>query len=105
MDEFLDGYPMTLKPYSAEDFTELSLRIMDMAWVCREMSRRSEEEKVESLSLNDKKALEWCTKLEQWLVKAQADLEAKVRILRATPAPVGRRDLTLPAIWAFVPRL
>ena len=74
---------MTLKRYNPDDLNAFALRLLDLATIFREMGRRSREEQLPAMPLNDKKAQEWCAKLERWAVRAQADLDAKARIHRA----------------------
>lgn len=74
---------MTLKRYSPDDLDTFALRLLDLATIFREMSRRSREEQLPAMPLNDKKAQEWCARLEHWAVRAQAELDAKARICRA----------------------
>jgi hypothetical protein len=47
------------------------------------MAVRSREQEVESLPLHDRKAQEWCDKLEHWARRAQADVDVKIRMARA----------------------
>jgi hypothetical protein len=44
----------------------------------RQMAGRSREHGIADVALHDKKALEWCTNLEQWAHKTRADLEVRV---------------------------
>jgi hypothetical protein len=74
---------MTLKRYSPDDLDAFALRLLDVAAILREMSRRSRDEDLPAMPLNDKKAQEWCAKLEHWAVRAHAELDAKARIHRA----------------------
>jgi hypothetical protein len=69
---------MTLEPYDPEMLDEFSLRLLDLACLIREMSRRSREEPVEGFALHDKKAREWIGNLERWARRSRADLEMKV---------------------------
>jgi hypothetical protein len=74
---------MTLKAYTATDLDGFALRLLDLAGMVREMSRKARESAVDAIPLNDKKALEWCGRLEQWAIRAQADLDSKIHITRA----------------------
>jgi hypothetical protein len=74
---------MTLKRYNPNDLDAFSLRLLDLAAIFREMARRTRDEHLPPMPLNDKKAQEWCAKLEHWAVRAQAELDAKSRIHRA----------------------
>ena len=75
---------MTLKPYTPENLDDFALRLLDVAAIVREMARRSRDSQLPELALNDKKAQEWLGKLEHWVYRAQADLDAKIRAARAT---------------------
>ncbi len=57
---------MTLAPYDPEKFDDLALRLLDLAAIFRGMARRSRDEQVDELSLQDKKATEWLTRFEFW---------------------------------------
>ena len=70
--------PMTLKTYDPSQLDQFALRLLDMAAIMRRMANRSREHDVADFPLHDKKALEWCAKLEQWAHKTQADLEVKI---------------------------
>ena len=69
---------MTLKVYDPSKLDKFALRLLDLAAVVRQMSNRSREHDIENLPLHDKKALEWCAKLEQWAHKTRADLDVKI---------------------------
>ena len=74
---------MTLQPYGPERLDQFALRLLDLAAVLREMANSSRENGVDDLALHDKKAQEWCDRLDEWAHKSQADLELKVRQARA----------------------
>lgn len=74
---------MTLQRYKPEEMDQFALRLLDLAAMMREMAGTIREHGIADLPMHDKKAQEWCVKLEQWLHKAQADLEAKIRQSRA----------------------
>ncbi|MCE5269372.1 MAG: hypothetical protein LLG00_15965 [Planctomycetaceae bacterium] len=69
---------MTLEPYDPQRLDQFALRLLDLAAILREMAQRSREHGISDLALHDKKALEWCTKLEQWAEKTRGDLELRV---------------------------
>jgi len=48
------------------------------------MSRRGQEAGITAMLLNDRKAQEWCAKLEHGALKAQRDLEWEVRAAQGT---------------------
>jgi hypothetical protein len=74
---------MTRKAYSPEMLDELALRMLDLAVIVRQMAHSSRENQIPDLTLHDKKALEYCEKLERWTQRAQADLEICVHRQRA----------------------
>ncbi|MBN1393906.1 MAG: hypothetical protein JW959_02660 [Pirellulales bacterium] len=69
---------MTLRTYDPSKLDQFSLRLLDLAAILRQMANRSREKGIADLPLHDKKALEWCAKLEQWAHKTRADLEVKI---------------------------
>jgi hypothetical protein len=69
---------MTLQPYDPYKLDQMALRLLDLASIVRQMASRSREHGVADLALHDKKALEWCAKLEQWAHKTRADLEVRI---------------------------
>lgn len=79
---------MTLQAYNPEQLDQLALQMLDLAAAIRHMANRSREHGVTDLVLHDKKALEWCAKLQQWTHKVQSDLE--VRILQSRAEKRGR---------------
>ncbi len=79
---------MTLRTYDPSKLDQFALRLFDLAANLRQMANRSRELGIEDFPLHDKKALEWCSKLEQWTHKTQADLE--VRILQDKAEKKGR---------------
>jgi hypothetical protein len=79
---------MTLQTYDPQELDQFALRLLDLAAIIRQMANRSREHEIVDLALHDKKALEWCVKMEQWAHKTQADLE--VRILQRKAEQRGR---------------
>lgn len=79
---------MTLQTYDPTQLDQLALRFLDLASMVRKMAHDSREYGVVDLTLHDKKAIEWCLKLEQWARKTQADLE--IRILQDKAEKRGR---------------
>jgi hypothetical protein len=69
---------MTLQTYDPYRLDQLALRLLDLAAIVRQMANRSREHGVADVALHDKKALEWCAKLEQWAHKTRADLEVRI---------------------------
>ena len=74
---------MTLQPYSPDQLDRLALHLLDLAAIVREMANRSREHQLTDLALHDKKALEWCGNLEKWAHKSQADVELRIRQVKA----------------------
>jgi hypothetical protein len=74
---------MTLQPYGPGKLDQFALHLLDLAAALREMAHSSREHGVTDLALHDKKALEWRARLDQWVHRAQADLEVKIRQARA----------------------
>lgn len=79
---------MTLQTYDPNQVDQFALRLLDLAAILRQMANRSREHGIADLALHDKKALEWCAKLEQWAHKTRADME--LRILQERAAQRGR---------------
>ena len=79
---------MTLEAYDPKKLDDLALHLLDLAGIMRQMANRSREHGIADLPMHDKKALEWCAKLEQWAHKVRADLE--VRILQDRAERRGR---------------
>ena len=69
---------MTRESYEPEQIDSLTLRVLDLSCRLRSIAERSREEKLESVPLHDKKALEWLSKLEHWLHKAEAELDMAI---------------------------
>lgn len=74
---------MTLQPYGPEELDQFALRLLDVAAVLREMANKSRENEVADLALHDKKAQEWCNRLDDWAHQVQADFDVKMRQARA----------------------
>jgi len=75
---------MTLANYTPDQLDALALRLLDIAAIFREMAHQSRQQGVGTVTLHDRKAHEWCDRLEHWARRAQAELEVKVRMERAT---------------------
>lgn len=80
---------MTLQAYDPHRLDQFALRLLDLAAIVRQMAQRGREHDIADVTLHDKKALEWCGKLEQWAHKTRADLE--VRILQDKAERQGHR--------------
>ena len=74
---------MTLKPYDPQMLDQFALRLLDLAAVVREMAQRSREYQIDDFALHDKKVHEWCSNMERWVRKSQAELEMKIIEARA----------------------
>jgi hypothetical protein len=87
---------MTLESYNPDDLDELSLRLMDICARLRIMARKSRVEQLPPIALHDRKALEWVTKLEEWLDRVEPDFEHELiknrgkRLARRTQAGRGK---------------
>jgi len=69
---------MTLQAYDPQQLDLFALRLLDLASIMRHIANRSRDNGISDLAVHDKKASEWCAKLEQWAHKTQADLEVKI---------------------------
>jgi DnaJ-domain-containing protein 1 len=70
---------MTLELYDPDRLDQLALRLLDLAAIMRDMANRSREHGIADLTIHDKKALDWCAKLDHWAHKSQAEVEIRVR--------------------------
>lgn len=75
---------MTLANYNPDQLDLLALRLLDIAGILREMALQARQQGLETIPLNDRKAQEWCDRLEHWARRSLAELELKVRRDRAT---------------------
>jgi hypothetical protein len=69
---------MTLVPYSPDGLDQLSLRVLDLCARLRQLARLSRETELAEVELHDRKALEWLDKLDEWLLRAEADVQLAV---------------------------
>ena len=69
---------MTLEPYNPDQVDRITLRVLDLCCRMRNIAQRAREEQLPHFPLHDKKALEWLGKLEEWVHKAEADLQVAV---------------------------
>lgn len=67
---------MTLISYDGDRLDQLSLRVFDVAATLRGMAATARAEGL-SMSMHDKKALEWLANLEAWAKKVEADLNVE----------------------------
>lgn len=66
---------MTLESYDPDRLDGVALRLLDLCTQVRSMACRARTADLPALELNDKKALEWLGRLEEWTRKSEADLE------------------------------
>ncbi len=91
---------MTLQPYGPTELDHFALYLLDLAAITRQMAQDSREYEIDDLALHDKKAREWCIKLEDWVHRARSDLDRKIQQTRArrralsTAIEVRNRDTT-----------
>lgn len=83
---------MTLKPYSADMLDQFALRLLDLAALMREMANRSRRYQVEDFAVHDKKPQQWCSSLERWARKSQAELEMRIIEARASRRALSTSD-------------
>ena len=69
---------MTLEPYDPERLDGMSLRVLDLCARLRNLAQKSRQEQLPPIGLNDRKALEWLDKLEEWLVRAEGEVNRHV---------------------------
>jgi hypothetical protein len=74
---------MTLRPYEPHQLDDLSLRLVDLCGRLRRMAERCRDEDLDSIPLNDKKAIEWLENLEVWVQKAEGSFERTLTRHRA----------------------
>jgi hypothetical protein len=65
---------MTLEAYDADRMDGLALRLLDVCGRIRIMANRCRDEQLASVTLHDRKALEWIEKLEDWLARSESDV-------------------------------
>lgn len=70
---------MTLEPYTPRRLDELAMRLFDAAASVRQLSVRALSEGIDALDLHDKKTLEFLTRIEDWIHRAEANLQFAAR--------------------------
>ena len=75
---------MTLEPYSPEKLDQFALGLLDLAAILRRMANESREHGITDLSLHDKKAQEWFSRLDHWAHKVQAEVQVQIVQARAS---------------------
>lgn len=73
---------MTLRRYTPEMLDQLALRLLDVASQVRRMAGEVRRNGLEDAELHDKKALEWCERLEAWADRTdgQVAMQAKAKV-------------------------
>jgi hypothetical protein len=61
---------MTLEAYDPDRLDLLALRLLDVCGRVRVLAGRCRDEELSSVTLHDRKALEWIDKLEDWLARS-----------------------------------
>jgi hypothetical protein len=69
---------MTLEPYDADHLDRMSMRVLDLCSRLRTLARKSRDEQLPPIDLHDHKALEWLTKFEDWLYRAEGEVNRSV---------------------------
>ena len=82
---------MTLESYGPERLDGVSLRLLDLCSRLRAMARRAREAELAGVELNDKKALDWLGRLEEWTRKSEADLELALLKRRGEKRAAGMK--------------
>lgn len=75
---------MTLQPYTPERLDVFALRMLDMAALFRDLAQNAREHGIQSLTLHDRKALDWCGKLESWAQKCRGEMEIQIHGAKAS---------------------
>jgi hypothetical protein len=75
---------MTLQSYDPEKLDDLALRVLDISCIFRTMAAKARADQPPKLTLQDRKAHEWLTNLEQWARKAESELEMAIFKTRGT---------------------
>lgn len=70
---------MTLERYTPAQLDHLALRLLDTAAAVRQLSARARVEGLEQVELHDKKALEFIARLEDWIHRAEANVQLAIR--------------------------
>ena len=69
---------MTLVPYDPDRLDKLALRVFDLCVRIRKLANHCREEQLPPVELHDRKTLEWLDKLEDWLYRAEAEVNRRV---------------------------
>jgi hypothetical protein len=69
---------MTLVPYDPDRLDKMALRVLDLCFRIRKLGNQCREEELPPVELHDRKALEWLDKLEDWLYRAEAEVNRRV---------------------------
>lgn len=82
---------MTLESYSPDELDQLALRALDVCGRLRRLAQSSRQEELAKITLHDKKALEWLSRLEEWVHKTEADLALQTLKNRGRKKAVAMR--------------
>jgi len=74
---------MTLEPYDPDRLNSLTLRLLDVCGRVRQLAVRCQGDELASVPLHDRKALEWIERLEDWLARAEGDVNRAALKARA----------------------
>ena len=69
---------MTLQAYDPDKLDQLALRVLDLSGIFRAMANKARADQPSRLNLQDRKAHEWISNLEQWARKAETELEMAI---------------------------
>ena len=69
---------MTLQAYDPDKLDQLALRVLDLSCIFRNMGSKARADQPSRLNLQDRKAHEWISNLEQWARKAETELEMAI---------------------------
>ena len=83
---------MTLVPYDPDSLDKMSLRVLDLCMRIRKLANQCREEQLPPVELHDRKSLEWLDKLEDWLYRAEAEVNRCVHKNHGERAVRGRRN-------------
>jgi hypothetical protein len=70
---------MTLEPYDPDRLDDLSLRVLDLCARLRTLAQKSRQEELPAIDLHDRKALEWLEKLDEWVLRAEVEMDRCAR--------------------------
>jgi hypothetical protein len=68
---------MTLVPYDPDRLDKMALRVLDLCSRIRKLANQCREEQLPPVELHDRKTVEWLEKLEDWLYRAEAEVNRR----------------------------